>query len=804
MRKSIVDSITTSLSNVIKFLMILERKYKHSLASFFISSARFLLRAILFLLLCSNPLAAQNAPETVTIKLPYNGPDMRFKAVYLGIKDKSFPSHFASRKFMLGSRDPSKQTYKQQQVMLELAGSFIGRRNGKPDWLYYLGETEVSQGQWNSIMRWMDEQEGKNSAAKELDDSQAQLPKNKITVAQVYRFIEALNTWMLQQQKDKLPKNGQSYAFARLPTEAEWAFAARGGIDVLENDPDRFNRSYPYTQELRKYEWHSQNSGGKPRKCGSNEFPNPIGLRDMLGNVEELTASLFSPLYAHGRLGQFVIRGNSFRDSPKYFDVSCRTEFASHSSEGKLILSDRLGFRLALSSAISGSGGRNVLNKGYKLYVDSLESKEPSLVGETPATQAEKNSREYSKIETNKFKADRERQESEIFRLQRLRNKDQAEIFRLQRLHNKDQAKQSIQSEAIKKETVFSLDIEPVGLKELHDADGLIINKENIKKFSVDVDQKTLAIQYFNSSSSVLRQGLNSISYTLGKIRKKILLWREQKKLEQFHQPYKISHAILIAIDNYSRKNDIQGRRRTGFNDLGMMVESAEILKKELIKYGFPEKNIHTFYNKNATSKNIEKSIKLFYKGGKFGSVDRLFFYFGGHGFANEEKNGYLVTYDFDRKKPDLTSISMEDFISTYARKINTHHMLIALDACYAGLSYKVQDKLSNEQELRTFRSLSIIRSDTTKKARNILLAGTKNQKALWEHGGIFTKALISGIRGEADYNKDRIIQFRELALYIRNKVIPETSRRGFKQEPESYILDRFGEGRFIFITPSN
>lgn len=419
--------------------MILKDQTKHRFTSFFIHSSRSLLRAALLLLLCSNPLAAQNAPETVSIKLPFNGPDMHFKAVYLGIdkKDKPFPTLFASREFQLGSRDPSKQTYKQQRVSLDLAGSFIGSRNKKQgnkkqDWLYYLGETEVSRGQWNSIMRWMDKQEGKISAVKELDDSQAQLPQNEITVAQVYRFIEGLNTWMLQRKKNKLPRIGQSYAFARLPTEAEWAFAARGGINVLENDPDRFDRPYPYIEELGRYEWHSDNSSGRPRKCGSNEFANPIGLRDMLGNVEELTLSLFGPLYVHGRLGQFVIRGNSFRDSSKYVDVSCRTEFASHTSNGQLILNDRVGFRLALSSSISASGGRDVLNRECKLYVDSLESKEPSLVGETPATKAEKNSRKYSESETNNFKADIKKKNSEISRLQRLRNRDQVALEDIQ------------------------------------------------------------------------------------------------------------------------------------------------------------------------------------------------------------------------------------------------------------------------------------------------------------------------------------------------------------------------------------
>ncbi|MCI5159413.1 MAG: hypothetical protein D3906_13465, partial [Candidatus Electrothrix sp. AUS1_2] len=153
-------------------------------------TTRSLLGAALLLLLCSNPLAAQDAPETVTIKLPYDGPEMRFKAVYLGIDGSNL---FASRLLRLGPRDSQNSNYKEWAEPVSLAGAFIGKRNGKTDWLYYLGETEVSRGQWNSIMRWLDKQEGKRLLTENSGDPQ--LPQTGATVAEIYRFIEGLNTW---------------------------------------------------------------------------------------------------------------------------------------------------------------------------------------------------------------------------------------------------------------------------------------------------------------------------------------------------------------------------------------------------------------------------------------------------------------------------------------------------------------------------------------------------------------------------------------------------------------------------------
>jgi formylglycine-generating enzyme required for sulfatase activity len=67
----------------------------------------------------------------------------------------------------------------------------------------------------------------------------------------------------------------------RLPTEAEWEYAA-GGAKL---DPDKYAGTNLFS-ELNQYAWTNENSGGRPNPIG-NKKPNALGLYDMMGNVNE-------------------------------------------------------------------------------------------------------------------------------------------------------------------------------------------------------------------------------------------------------------------------------------------------------------------------------------------------------------------------------------------------------------------------------------------------------------------------------------------------------------------------------------
>ncbi|MEO5366395.1 MAG: formylglycine-generating enzyme family protein [Magnetococcus sp. WYHC-3] len=117
---------------------------------------------------------------------------------------------------------------------------------------------------------------------------------------------------------EKLALLGGGQSNLRLPSEAEWEYAARGG------QPGRFFFDEKKGEQLGDYAWHVANSQGRLQPIGQLK-PNPFGLHDILGNVWEWTGDFHAPYSADPRTNprgpatgrEHVRRGGSFRSNLK-------------------------------------------------------------------------------------------------------------------------------------------------------------------------------------------------------------------------------------------------------------------------------------------------------------------------------------------------------------------------------------------------------------------------------------------------------------------------------------------------------
>ena len=203
-----------------------------------------------------------------------------------------------------GTQDPGSNEYPTHKVTLSD---------------YYIGETEVTQDLWICVM------DGNDPAVHQG----LQKPVENVSWNDCQTFIAELNRL-----------TGEHF---RLPTEAEWEYAARGGA---------FHSGYKYSgsNEVDDVAWYCVNSDYSTHPVKQKQ-PNKLGIYDMSGNVHEWCFDVYGAYTAEAQTNpqgsnsssDHVIRGGAWLNTSNYCRVSYRYCYCVTQKN------EYLGLRLAMS-----------------------------------------------------------------------------------------------------------------------------------------------------------------------------------------------------------------------------------------------------------------------------------------------------------------------------------------------------------------------------------------------------------------------------------------------------------------------
>ncbi len=249
-------------------------------------------------------------------------------------------------------------------------------------------------------------------------------------------------------------------------------------------------------------------------------------------------------------------------------------------------------------------------------------------------------------------------------------------------------------------------------------------------------------------------------------------------------------YAVIIGVSDY-KFNSYTDRRGyvNRLSDLRYATTDARSVREFLQKPeggGFAPNDILYLEDSAATLQAVRDALTKFLARPR--AEDLVFFYFAGHGSPdpNDPQKLYFLMHDTKLSDAARTALPMTELKNTIDNLLQSERVIVFLDACHsAGVTGERMTTLRGEVQENNL--INLYAAKLFAGAGRIVLTSSDTSELsrecpLWGGGhGIFTWALLEGLNGKADANRDRLVTAGEVCAYMRRRVQLETA---FNQNP--------------------
>ena len=231
--------------------------------------------------------------------------------------------------------------------------------------------------------------------------------------------------------------------------------------------------------------------------------------------------------------------------------------------------------------------------------------------------------------------------------------------------------------------------------------------------------------------------------------------------------------AIIIGIQDYKRL----ARAEYANTDAQVFYDYA------VRALGIPAANIKLLVDADADQVDVYKALRNWLPAKVNKGKTDVYVFYSGHGLPAEDgKSLYLLPYGADKDFLDKTAISQQE-INNMLKAAQAKSITLFLDSCYSGQSR------TGETLLASARPIALKAQSSAFPPEFAVITATAPEQMSWSSPelkhGIFSYYLMKGMEGDADLNKDGVINMQEMQNYLTENVARQAQRNGRTQLPQ-------------------